>query len=345
MSYPLRNFNHDHSRPLAMNKVAGKRAIERLDEIEALARATESQCRSWQWLKNFTALRVGGPIAAIVYPSTVSGAARLVQQLQQAGIRWRALGHGTSIVAGDDVHDFVAISLRLLDERLIFDDSLVHVHAGYSLIALVRAAAERGLSGLERFAGITGSLGGALRMKTETDGCDLWHLVESITIAEGGKAREVSFADIVSEDGQSCLIDDRLILAATLRLTKGNATEILAATEHHELRRLASLPDVQANAGRIFSDVSMEESFDDTTGELSIAQIVEKLGFKGREHGGARVSEANAGYIINEGTATADDVLELSDLIREEAEKLHGLKLEYDVDVWKNEDEDEGDLQ
>lgn len=338
MSYLLRNFNQDRSRRQPGSKVT-LRAVERVDEIEAMARATESQCRSWQWLKNFTALRVGGPVAAIVYPSTVTGAAQLVHKLQQAGIRWRALGHGTSILAADDVHDFVAISLRLMDERLIFDGSLVTVHAGYSLIALVKAAAERGLSGLEGFAGMPGSVGGALRMETESEGCDLWRLVESLTIAEHGALKviplkDLVYRDIVYKEGNRGLAEDSLILTATLRLSPGSPAKIKEETERQEIKRCATAPEVNANASRVFDDVSVEP--DSAAAEITAGQLVDELGFKGKGRGGARVSEANAEYIVNEGTATADDVLALSDLIREQAKKLRGLNLKFGLDVWKN---------
>ncbi len=338
MSYPLRNFDQDRSRRRPGSKAA-LRAVERVDEIEAMARATESQCRSWQWLKNFTALRVGGPVAAIVYPSTVAGAAQMVHQLQQAGISWRALGHGTSILAADDVHDFVAISLRLLDERLSFDGSLVTVHAGYSLIALVKAAAERGLSGLEGLAGLPGSVGGALRMETESAGCDLWRLVEHVTIAERGALRvipqkDLVYRDIVYKEGNRGLAEDSLILTATLKLSPGSPANIKEETERQALKRCASAPELHANASRVFDDVSVEPPAG-VTG-LSAGQVVDELGFKGRGHGGARVSEANAEYIVNEGTATADDVLALSDLIREQARKLRGLNLKLGLDVWKH---------
>jgi UDP-N-acetylmuramate dehydrogenase len=348
LSYPLRNFDHHQPRRKSSPK-APRRAVERLDEIEAIARATEAQCRSWQWLKNFTALRVGGPVAAIVYPSTIAGAAQLVHQLQKVGLRWRALGHGVSILAGDEVHDFVAISLRLLDERLMFDGSLVTAHAGYSLIALVKAAAERGLSGLENFAGITGSVGGALQMEAESEDCNLWRLVESVTIAEGGKtklvpSRDLLYREIVYSHGQRSLAEDALILTATLKLAPGDPAAIRTETERREMARWVTAPDPQAHASRVFSDVSAEaESGADEVRGVTAGQIVDELGFKGKGHGGARVSETNAEYIVNEGTATADDVLALSDLIREQAKKLRGLNLKFGMDVWKSGSSHEGD--
>ena len=325
MSFALR-----HAPEEDRGKARGKRAVERIEEIEAMARATDSQCRTWQWLKNFTALGVGGPVAAIIYPSTMRGAARLVESLQQAGIRWRALGHGTSILASDEVHDCVVISLRLLDERLVFDGERVRVHAGYSLLALVQAAAERGLSGLEGLSGISGGVGGALKMNFGTAGHEIWRVVEEITLAYEGEVRTVPAAEVLMEDGQTCLGDDDLILGATFKLAFGESEEIKAEMDRLYLARLAAQPSSVSGASRIFKDAEAN----------STGSIIDQLGLKGQAHGGARVSETHAEFIVNEGSATAEDVFELTDMIRERAKRERGLELEYEIDVWRDETEE-----
>jgi UDP-N-acetylmuramate dehydrogenase len=84
-----------------------------------------------------------------------------------------------------------------------------------------------------------------------------------------------------------------------------------------------------SGASRIFKDAET-----DSTG-----QIIDELGLKGKAHGGARVSETHAEFIVNEGSATADDVFELTDMIRERAKRERGLELEYEIDVWRDETE------
>ncbi len=297
--------------------------MERIEEIEALARETGSQCRSWQWLKNFTALGVGGPVAAIIYPSTLVGAARLVDRLKRAGIGWRALGHGTSILASDELHDFVVISLRLLDERLIFEDERVRVHAGYSLPALVQAAADRGLSGLEPLSGISGSVGGALRMPRH----EIWQVVEELWLADEGKVRRVPVARLMREDERACLINDSLILAALLRLVVGDPEKIQAEMDRVWQERLSRQPDLRGNATRVFKDAPMGLA----------GQVIDQLGLKGKSCGGARISETHAGFIVNEGEATAEDIFKLMDMIRKKARQEQGIELEYGVEVWREE--------
>lgn len=321
MSYPLKDVTDDRGRTTV------KKVVERIEEIEALARATEAQCRTWQWLKNFTALGVGGPVAAIIYPSTLAGAARLVERLKQAGIRWRALGHGTNILASDAVHDYVAVSLRLLDERLVFDGSRVRVHAGYSLPALVQASAERGLAGLEGLVGIGGGIGGALRMNAGEPGREIWRVVEQVALADEGEVRLVPASELMFEDGHLCLTDDDLILAAVLALTPGDSEEIRAEMDRVLDERLSAEPRGAGSASRIFKDVPAGAP----------EHIIDQLGVKGQSHGGARVSETHAEFIVNEGGATAGDVFKLTNMIQERARRERGLELEYEIDVWKDE--------
>lgn len=301
-----------------------RRTVERIEEIEAIARAAGAQCRTWQWLKNFTALGIGGPVAAIVYPSSITGAAAIVHRLDDAGLRWRALGHGTSILASDALHDYVAISLRLLDERLIFDGVLVRLHAGYSLPALVYAATERGLGGLGSAAGLGGSLGGALRMNLDGD---IWSLVEEVVVAEGGRLKACATRGAALTVSQRELIERSLILAATLRLTPGDPEDIEREVRNSQQSRLAAQPFGVASSSRILRSAEPEPA----------GAVIEQLGLKGQARGGARISDTHADFIINEGMATAEDVFALTDLIRERARRERGLELEYDVDVWRDE--------
>ena len=304
-----------------------KRVADRLEEIEAIAREAQSHCRTQQRLKDFTSLGVGGPIAAIVYPESLIGAAQLAYRLDQSGIRWRVLGHGTKILASESQHDYVAISLRLLNERLIIDGDRIYVHAGYSLPALVDAAAERGLSGLEPLAGITGSVGGALRMNIGLPGCVIWRLVENLVIAQAGGVRNVPEPGEVLEIALACLTDRDLILAATLRLVVGERSKVKAQTQRIYQMRATAFPDTKGAASRIFKD----------TVQATARRIIDQLGLRGVSRGGARISETHAEFIINEGKATGEDVFELSDLIRRKALIEKGLELEYEIDLWRDE--------
>lgn len=216
-----------------------QRTLDRLEEVEALARASESLCRTGAQLKKLAPLGVSEQVAAIVYPSSIVGAAQLVHRLTQAGLRWRAIGQGAGFYGPHGLHDFVAVSLRLLDERIVFDKEQVRVHAGYSLATLVRAAAEFGLSGLEGLAGLPGSVGGALSSPNSLAIRYLWNVIEEVVVADRGGLVVIALNDAAESE----LFDPQdLILAVTLKLTPGEPEEIIAASERCWHARMTAAP-------------------------------------------------------------------------------------------------------
>ena len=211
------------------------RASTRLEEIAALAVATEADFRVGTELKSAVALGLGDKLAALIYPHSITSAAQLVHQLDQANLPWRVLETKPSMLESST--DFVGISLRLLEERLVIEGTQMHVHAGYSLAALVQAAAEKGLSGLEGLAGVTGSVGGALRNVTGLVGRYLWSVVEEVVIADRGGLQVITLQD--AEESE--LFDPQdLILSATLRLTESTAEAVLQETDRARHARYAA---------------------------------------------------------------------------------------------------------
>ncbi|MEP7273407.1 MAG: hypothetical protein ABI882_18045 [Acidobacteriota bacterium] len=218
--------------PNALQKAQGDEygdgpSEDRLDEIEAIARETESKCRSWGWVRNLSARRSDRGVTAIVYPGTIAGAASLVNRLETAGIPWqtldRALVHERTKKGG-----LVAISLRVVDERLIFDGERIRVHAGYSASALAHAASERGLLGLESWAEIGGSLGAVLRRGYDGS---IWRVIDELVIARHGALRIIRTQGELLTGDQKALVDEGLILAATLRLFRNEREGLLSLAE------------------------------------------------------------------------------------------------------------------
>ncbi len=212
-----------------------KRASARLEEIAALAIATEADFRVGTELKSAAALGLGDKLAALVYPHSITSAAQLVFQLDQTDLPWRVLETKPSMLESST--DFVGISLRLLQERLVIEGTQVRVHAGYSLAALVQAAAENGLSGLEGLAGVTGSVGGALRNVTGLIGRYLWSVVEEVVIADRGGLQVITLQDA---DERELFDPQDLILSATLRLTASTAETVMQETDRARHARYAA---------------------------------------------------------------------------------------------------------
>ena len=223
----------------AVEIVQAQSVVERMAEVETIARTTESLSRTKAQLQRLVPLGVSDKVAAVLYPTSIVGAAQLVHRLSQAGIRWRALGQGVSFHGALGLQDFVAVSLRLLDERVVIDGERVRVHAGYSLASLVRASAEGGLSGLEGLAGLPGSVGGALSTPNGLAIRYLWNLIEEVVVADRGGLVVITLSDAAESE----LFDPQdLILAVTLKLVPGVPEEILAESERCRNARLTAAP-------------------------------------------------------------------------------------------------------
>ena len=235
-----------------------KRASARLEEIAALAIATEADFRVGTELKSAVALGLGDKLAALVYPHSITSAAQLVFQLDQADLPWRVLETKPSMLESSS--DFIGISLRLLQERLVIEGTQVRVHAGYSLAALVQAAAENGLAGLEGLAGVTGSVGGALRNVTGLVGRYLWSVVEEVVIADRGGLQVITLQDAEERE----LFDPQdLILSATLRLTESTAEAVLLETDRARHARYAATIYQRPSHLRVVPSPEVDETDDE----------------------------------------------------------------------------------
>jgi UDP-N-acetylenolpyruvoylglucosamine reductase len=308
------NFRFDM--PDAM--VEKRRAAQRFAEIEAIALAHEASCRSWEWLRKNTLLTTGTPVAAMIYPSTAAGAAQIAHQLHEAGIEWRVLGSEASVLTTESESDFVVISLRLLNEPLCFADDCVTACAGHNIVALLKEAAHRGLSGLERLGGLTGTLGSVLQMNAGIEGRTLWSRVETVTLAHAGEIREFPVSSIVIGDGLVCVKKTDLILSVTLRLTSALPVEVRAETERWEDVRLTNLRlEHQEKEARQYSPA--------VVGAWMMDQVSERR-LKLEQQNPAPEDEVSAGMLT-----------ELNDLFREEAEKMRLLNAEGDFNLWGDE--------
>ncbi len=212
----MANALHNHQRD---DRAADDRvhAEVRTAEIEEIARVTESQVRTWGWLRSLSAGSLDRPrVDAIVYPSTMAGAASLVHRLESSGIAWQPIGQ-TGWRRSRSDGGLVLISLRLLDEHLIFDGERIRVHGGYSVSALAYAAGERGLEGLESLTELGGGLGELLRPDLRGE---LWRLVEEIVVAKQDSLKVILTRGDELTPEQRRTMEGGLVLAATLRLAR-----------------------------------------------------------------------------------------------------------------------------
>lgn len=275
-----------------------------------------------------TSLRVGGSIDWVIAPDTEEQAAKIVHELDQAGIGWRPLGSGSNVLADDGDHHYVVLNLSNMKGEVHIDGELVSVSAGYSLPRLCIDVARSGLSGIEGLGGIPGTVGGALWMNAGAYGHEIGTVTEIVRVAREGKIVEVSGDSIQWNYRHTSFKEGELLLGATLRLTKDDPEKIKARMDDAKSRRLSTQPHGSRSAGCFFKNPPAST--------IATGKMIDEMGMKGQRRGSAVVSPVHANFIVTEGeNARAEDALALAEEIRERVRREQGIELEYEVELWR----------
>jgi UDP-N-acetylmuramate dehydrogenase len=253
--------------------------------------------------------------------------------LQFAGehkIPWRVIGRGTNLLVKDKGCPGIALMLvgefnhYLLEEQS--NMVRLRVGAGYSLARLSSLCVERGLAGIEFAVGIPGTLGGAVLMNAGAWGGAMADVLQSVELVSADKVREYARIELqfgyrnFGVEGES----EFIITSAVLNLTRADPQRLRQVCLEYQRRRKQSQPLGRGCAGSIFKNPEGD----------SAGRLIEACGLKGAKRGDAEVSTQHANFIINNGRATAENVLQLMEKIQNTVHKKHGVLLEPEVHVW-----------
>jgi UDP-N-acetylenolpyruvoylglucosamine reductase len=195
--------------------------------------------------------------------------------------------------------------------------------AGARLKAVASKAREASLGGLEFLEGIPGGVGGALRMNAGAMGSATFEFVALVRFMDAsGQVRERNISQVPVEYRSCPLFKSNIALAATFRGRPDSTESIAKRAKAFNQKRWSSQPK-ESSAGCIFKNPST----------IPAGKLIEELGLKGTRRGGAAVSEMHGNFIINEGSATAKDVLELIDFIKKRAKAERGVELHEEVEI------------
>jgi len=276
-------------------------------------------------LARLTSLKVGGPARFLFEPRSIAELSSLCETLTAQGTLFRVIGGGTNIVAGDA--GFPGAVIRLAGEfcRLAFDGVLAVAGAAVPLPRLVRECAERGLSGAEGLVGIPGTVGGALVMNAGGRWGEIGPITKSVRIlTPAGQVDSVDRSRISFSYRRSSLRGS-IVLSAVFELAAGDRGAVERTTRSFLDRKRASQDLAAWSAGCIFRNPPAGPP---------AGALIDQAGLKGFGIGGAGISFVHANFIINTGSATADDVRTLADLVRARVREKFGVDLEFEVELW-----------
>lgn len=277
-------------------------------------------------LADYTTWRVGGVANAMYKPAGVDDlACFLKHEADDKPIVWLGLG-SNSLIHDAGFSGLVILTQGNLNELALVDDTCIRVEAGVSCAKVARFCARNNLTGGEFWAGIPGTMGGALRMNAGCFKAETWQFVVEVeTMTRDGVIHKRTPDEfVVSYRHVSGLADDEWFISAICRLLPGDKEQSLQTIHDLLNTRAATQPTNEYNCGSVFRNPPNNFA----------AQLIESCGLKGTAVGGAVVSMKHANFIINhQGTASAADILALIELVAQTVLERTGIALVREVHV------------
>lgn len=283
-------------------------------------------CRADAPLAPFTWYKLGGPARWLLEPRDEDEAARVLRRCREADVPWRVLGRGANVLVRDAGVDGAVVRLSGTSfEDFEICGTTVRVAGGADFSKVVRAAVDAGLAGLERLAGIPGSMGGIVRMNAGGKYGSIAEFVQEVTLATPAgdlvtrPARDLGFSYRRSDLGGG------VVVGTTLELTADEPAAVRERFRSIWTEKHATQPPVaRRSCGCIFKNPPGHAA----------GKLLDEAGLKGASVGGAVISPQHANFIVADDGCTAQDVLDLIALARDRVWNRSGVELQLEVEVW-----------
>lgn len=270
-----------------------------------------------------TTFKIGGCADIMISACDEDRLKAAVSACKECGVPYMILGNGSNLLVSDDGIEGAVITLDGVFKDITVDGDIITAGAGAKLSRLCTVALENGLTGLEFAYGIPGTVGGAMYMNAGAYGGEMKDVAMSVTALSPD-------GEIISRDSDELGLGYRtsvfktngdIILYSKYKLTEGNREDIKARMDDVMNRRKSKQPLEYPSAGSVFK--RPEGAFAGT--------LIEQCGLKGKTVGGAQVSEKHAGFIINIGGATCENVMDLVALVQKTVKDQTGYTLEREI--------------
>ena len=274
-----------------------------------------------------TSFRIGGPVEVMAFPKSADELAKLLKASALLHITPAIMGAGTNILAPDEGIRGLVICLKdCMDGMEQVDSNHIRVAAGVSMTRAAVFAANLGLSGLEFAHGIPGSVGGGVYMIAGAYGGEICQVCEYVDVMDMEGNISTMACDCMAFSYRHSILEDRdgIVLSAVFALTPKPQEEIRAKMAELMTKRKTSQPLELPSAGSAFKR---------PVGGYAAA-LIDQAGLKGFCVGGAGVSTKHAGFVVNNGGATAADVKEVLRQVSDKVFENSGIRLEPEVRIW-----------
>lgn len=275
-------------------------------------------------LADYSSFKIGGRADIALFPKNSDAMIFCLETLKDFGVKTYVIGNGSNVLFSDEgLRGAVVFTTEMASVR--FDGTKIYAECGAGITKISRMALEHSLSGLEFACGIPGSLGGAVYMNAGAYGGQMSDVVvESTYYDMNSRTVKKCIGDEHSFDYRKSVYmgcEDKVLLCATMQLSLGIPGDIKSVMDANLRARREKQPLEFPSAGSAFKRYP----------GYYTGKLIEEAGLKGYSVGGAQVSEKHAGFIINRGSATANDVKALISHIKNTIYQKHGIMLECEV--------------
>lgn len=278
-------------------------------------------------MSKHTSFRIGGPAEVMAFPKNPEELSCILRTAAELDVKPAIMGAGTNILAPDEGIRGLVICLKdCLCGMEQLDNNRIRVASGVTMTRAALYAAGLGLSGLEFAHGIPGTVGGGVYMNAGAYGGEICQVCESVDLMDiKGNTRTVGWSCMEFSYRHSILEGTSdIVLSAVFALTPSEQEEIRAKMADLMKRRSSSQPLDLPSAGSAFKR---------PVGGYAAA-LIDEAGLKGFCVGGAGVSTKHAGFVVNNGGATAEDVKEVLHRVSDIVYEKSGIRLEPEVRIW-----------
>lgn len=271
-----------------------------------------------------TTFRVGGAAEVFVMPGSESDLSLIVRTCHERNTPWFVLGRGSNLLVKDGGVKGVVVSLQVpwFSQITVKNDRLI-CGAGARLRDVAMEARRQGWTGMEFFEGIPGSVGGALHMNAGAMGASTFDVVEKLRYLDREGTVHECAGNEAGAEYRRCTILSNSIALQTVFLGKPENPEVIKERMSVFNRKRWDSQPAAPSAGCIFKNPP----------EGSAGKLVDECGLKGLRVGDAMVSFEHGNFIVNEGEATAKQVLELIDLVKAKVSAAKGVNLKTEVEI------------
>ena len=282
-----------------------------------------TRVREEEYLRHHTTFKIGGPADLFVEPTTMAELSFVLRTIHEFQVPVTIIGCGSNILVKDGGIRGAVVSVRHMTQVMDCNDNTLCIGSGYMLKDASEFAWENGLTGLEFAVGIPGTLGGAVFMNAGAYDGEMSHVVTAVRAVDfQGNIKEYDSSHLDFAYRHSVFHDNHEVIGEVIMTLKpGDKNVIKARMDELTEKRESKQPLEFASAGSTFKR---------PPGYFA-GTLIEQTGLKGLSVGDAQVSHKHAGFVINTGSASAKDVLDLIAEVQRRVYDQHGVHLEPEV--------------